>query len=443
VRSDEASNYLGTYTFESLNTYLEGRPRSYTRRIGDPNVSFRTLQGAWYVQDDARVRRNLTVSAGLRYEAQMHVRDYDNLAPRFGVTWSPFASGATTLRSSWGVFYDWLQNNIYEQTVRVDGFRQQELDIQNPSFPTPPAFGAAQPANRYLLSDDLRLPRSTRVSAGIDQRLASRLQSTVTYSYTRGATVLRGLNLNAPIDGVRPDPMFGNVIAVASDASSHQHQLQVNITANPGALLPAFNAPRINFKRATLFLNYTLARLETNSDGAFSVPATGDLAAEWGPGPGDVRHRLNIQFNNQVVRNLLVSFNVSGSSGLPYTIRTGQDDNGDLIFNDRPAGVGRNTERAAWQWTINPVVAYSWAFGSRSTALPPGVTVVAGGGVPTVQTFAQDASRYRLQVFVQVQNLTNRSNYAGYSGTLTSPFFGQPTSVSGTRKVDVGLNLSF
>jgi hypothetical protein len=443
VRSDDATNYHGTYTFESLDAFLDGRPRSYTRRIGDPNVSFGTLQGAWYFQDDVRVRRNLTLSAGVRYEAQAHLDDYDNVAPRFGVTWSPFASGATTLRSSWGLFYDWLQNNTIEQTVRVDGFRQQELDIFNPSYPNLAELGSAPPANRYLLGDGLRLPRSTRVSAGIDQRLASRLQSTVTYSHTRGSTVLRGLNLNAPVGDLRPEPLFGNVIAVASDASSRQHQLQVNLTANPGALLPAFNAPRISWMRTTLFLNYTLAQLENNSDGAFGVPATGDLAQEWGPGAGDVRHRLNIQLNNQIIRNLLVSFNLSANSGTPYSIRTGQDDNGDLIFNDRPAGVGRNTERAAWQWTINPAVAYSWAFGSRGIALPPGVTVIAGGGVPTVQNFAQDTSRYRLQVFVQVQNLTNRANYAGYSGTLTSPFFGRPTAVSGTRKVDVGMNLTF
>ncbi|HEY3044845.1 MAG TPA: TonB-dependent receptor [Vicinamibacterales bacterium] len=446
VRSDDATNYLGTYTFESLDAYMAGRPRSYTRRIGDPNISFASLLGALYVQDDVRVRRNLTLSAGLRYEAETHVRDYDNVGPRFGVTWSPFASGATTLRSSWGVFYDWLQNNTYEQTVRVDGFRQQELDIRNPSFPIPADFGSAPPANRYLLADGLRLPRNTRVSAGIDQRLASRLQSTVTYSYTRGSTVLRGLNLNAPVGpvgNVRPEPQFGNVIAVASDARSHQHQLQVNLTANPGALVPAFNAPRINFKRTTLFFNYALAKLENNTDGAFGVPSTGDLALEWGPGAGDVRHRINIQFNNQVVRNLLVSFNVNMNSGSPYTIRTGHDDNGDLIFNDRPAGVGRNTERAPWQWTINPAVQYSWGFGRRPNVLPPGVTVIAGGGVPTIQNFQQDPTRYRLQVFVQVQNLTNRPNYVGYSGTLTSPFFGQPTAVNGTRKVDVGMNLNF
>ena len=44
-RSDDTSNYLGTYTFESLDAYEAGRPRSYTRRIGDPNIDVRELPG--------------------------------------------------------------------------------------------------------------------------------------------------------------------------------------------------------------------------------------------------------------------------------------------------------------------------------------------------------------------------------------------------------------
>jgi hypothetical protein len=141
-RSDDTSNYLGTYTFESLDAFIQGRPRSFTRRIGDPNIRYRTLQGAVYVQDDIRLRKNLTLSPGVRYEALAHVRDYNNVGPRFGVTWAPFASGKTTLRASSGIFYDWLNNSTYEQTVRVDGVRQQELNILDPGFPDPGAFGA-------------------------------------------------------------------------------------------------------------------------------------------------------------------------------------------------------------------------------------------------------------------------------------------------------------
>jgi hypothetical protein len=281
------------------------------------------------------------------------------------------------------------------------------------------------------------------------------LQSSVTYAYTRGGALARGVNLNAPADGVRPDPAFGNIVEVVSDASSRQRQLQVNLTANPGALLPVgANAPLVSWKRTTMFVNYTLTSLRSNTDGAFALSPSGGLETEWGPVVtagggailngqpiGDIRHRFNATVNNQIVRNLMLSFSLSAQSGLPYSIRTGRDDNGDLVFNDRPAGVGRNTERGAAHWSINTLVGYSFAFGPRPAA-PPGVAVIAAGGVPTVQTF-DFGPRYRIQFFIGVQNLTNHPNYQNYIGTLTSPFFGQATSVLGTRKVDFGFNFGF
>src|SRR4029078_4320677 len=102
--------YLGTYTFESPDAYAAGLPRSYTPRVGDPNIAYVTLQGAAYLQDAIRVRRSLTLTPGVRYEAQTHVNDHGNVGPRFGVTWAPFRNGKTTLRTSWGLFYDWPGN---------------------------------------------------------------------------------------------------------------------------------------------------------------------------------------------------------------------------------------------------------------------------------------------------------------------------------------------
>jgi hypothetical protein len=83
-----------------------------------------------------------------------------------------------------------------------------------------------------------------------------------------------------------------------------------------------------------------------------------------------VPQRFNVTFNNQFVRNLLAQVNFNTSSGNPYTIRTGFDENGDLIYNDRPVGVGRNTERGQQQWSLNVAAAYTILFG-RQTTLPP------------------------------------------------------------------------
>ena len=442
TRSDTASNYIGTYIFDNLDAYNERRPSNYTRRVGDPRLSYRMFQTAFYVQDDIRPRKELTLSAGVRYEVQTHVGDGANFGPRFGVTWAPFKNGQTTLRGSAGIFYDWLPSAVYEQTLRVDGRRQQELNIQDPSFPDPGSVGIIPPTNRYQLGDSYQMPRTTRFSAGFDQGLLKVIRVSTTYSYQRGARLARGLNLNAPVDGVRPNPLFRNIIDVVSDAASWQHQLQVDANINPGALLPAFKGPRISWKRTTVFVNYALATLDNNTDGPFAVPATGSLALERGPASNDIRQRLNLSFNNQIVRNLLVGMNVNAVSADAYNLLTGGDDNADGIFNDRPAGVSRNSLRAIGQATLNMLLGYQFAFG-KTAALPPGIGVFGGGNAAQVRTFDPGTARYRLMFFIQASNLGNRPNYSGYSGTMTSRFFGEPTNVRDMRKFDFGMNLSF
>lgn len=441
TRSDAQSNYLGTYTFDTLAAFAAGLPSNYTRRIGDPRLSYRMFQAALYLQDDFRPVKNLTLSAGVRYELQTHVKDRHNLGPRAGFTWAPFKGGQTTLRGSAGIFYDWLPNGTYEQALRVDGLRQQELNILNPTFPDPGSGGLIPPINRYLLGDEYSMPRTTRFSGGVDQQIKTARVSG-TYSYQRGARLARGLNLNPPVDGVRPDPSFRNIVQVVSDASSWQHQLQVDGSLNPGALLPAFKGPRISFKRTTVFVNYTLAKMENNSDGPFALPATGDLALERGPGGNDVRQRVNLAFNNQIIRNFLMGVNMNAASADAYSLLTGRDDNGDGVFNDRPAGVGRNSLRARGQVTMNMFIGYQFAFG-RTAALPPGVGVFGGGNSAQVRTFDVGQARYRLGLFMNAFNVLNRANYLGYSGTMTSPFFGRPTTVRDMRKIDFGMNLQF
>ena len=78
----------------------------------------------------------------------------------------------------------------------------------------------------------------------------------------------------------------------------------------------------------------------------------------------------------------------------------------------------------------------------HSAPLPPASALFGGGGAAQVRTFDQGAARYRLLLFVQAES-RNAVNYLGYSGTLTSPFFGKPTAAIGMRKIDAGISLSF
>ena len=71
--SDSETNYLGTYYFESPAAFDAGQPRSYTRRIGDPNIRYSNTQFSMYVQDDVRLSKSLTMTPGVRYEVQSRI----------------------------------------------------------------------------------------------------------------------------------------------------------------------------------------------------------------------------------------------------------------------------------------------------------------------------------------------------------------------------------
>ena len=475
-RTDSDSNYLGTYFFESLEAFEAGRPRSYTRRIGDPRVEYHNVQGGIYFQDDIKVRKGLTVTGGVRYEAQTHIPDKLNFAPRAGFTWAPFKHGKTTLRGSWGIFYDWLPTGTYSQTLQVDGFRQREVNIINPAFPDPGAVGTSPATNRYLLADDRVMSYAQRLSAGIAQTFSARITANALYSYGYRYSLLTGHNLNAPVGGVRPDSQFANVVLAASDARGTQHNLNVSANVNlapmgargaaappgggpimiggggpmmvmmgPGGGPPATSGPRISWRRGlTMSGFYSFGRNYDNTDGAFAIPATLNLADDWGPAMFDRRHNGFVAVTSNFLRNFSARLSFNGSSAPPLTIRTGTDDNGDLVFNDRPAGVGRNSARTKGSWNSSSNFGYSFTLGKKQVTSGGGVQIMGGpAGLTVNPTGSQTMPRYRLNVAVNIQNMLNQPVYSGFSGIMTSPFFLQPTVASGVRRITFNANVSF
>ena len=459
--SDDSSNYLGTYTFESLDAFRAGTPRSFTRRIGDPNIDYRNIQAGIYLQDDIRVRKNLTLSPGIRYELQTHLSDVNNFGPRFGVTWSPGKSGKTTLRGSAGIFYDWLSTGTYEQTLRVDGFRQREVNITNPPFPYPGPAGPGSPTNRYLLGDDLRMQRFTRLSAGFDRAVTKGLRVNVLYAHTSGDNLLRGLNLNAPVDGLRPDPTFSNVVEVLDDAESRQNTVNVGVTLNLNTATPGpamFNGGggmimmigpppppppggggaanpanrRWNWRRLNVFTNLGLGRSLNNTEGAFNIPATGHAGRRLGT--GQQRRSAALQRRHQ-----------QQPAAQPQREPQHQRVQRSAVHHShrhrrqRRPRLQRSSPRC---WTQHACArpASGRSTGSSTMAgrsasrssVPAGISFRNdGGGLAVSQAAAQSTGRYRLSLNVNVQNLTNHGNLIGYTGTLTSINFGQPTTVAG------------
>jgi hypothetical protein len=241
---------------------------------------------------------------------------------------------------------------------------------------------------------------------------------------------------------MRPDSRFGNIVEVVGDGNGRQHILQL-IAQTPPPAPPLGGGRRWDWKRWGFFSSYTATSNNTNADGPFSTPADGNLGDEWGPASGSARHRVVAGFTSSSLRNFGWQIDGQFSSGTPYTLQTGVDNNGDLIFNDRPGGVGRNTERTASQFSMNLYTTYSWTFGPR-VVLPTGPMIYGTPAGLNVTTFTPPAQgRYRVSLNVSVQNLTNRTNLIGYSGVMTSPFFGLPTAAINPRRVNVGLLFGF
>ncbi len=357
--STQQSNPNGMFTFSSMDDYLANRPRNYTRRVGDPRVRYSQYNAGWYIQDDFRLSKNINLSLGLRQEVQTHVDDPWNLAPRAAFT---YALGKGTLRGGYGMFYDWLDANVYEQTVRVDGTHQIDETILNPSFPVVDvASGTVLPPSRIQLGPNLTQPTIHQASIGYERPLKTWGQVRADYMRTHATDALRSINVNAPLNGVRPNASAGNITQIES--TGRRDVDRINVAVN-------LRAPG---RRIMGNVMYQWANARSFADSPLSLPAdSNNPDLDWGPSSMDVRHRVFFMFNSPLGLGVRAGLQAQYSSAAPYTITTGRDDNGDTVFNERPAGVGRNGARGADQWNVTLRVNRSFSLGG----------VMGGGGGP-------------------------------------------------------------
>ena len=167
-----------------------------------------------------------------------------NFAPRAGVTWAPFKSGKTTLRGSWGIFYDWLSTSTYAQTLQLDGFRQRELNVIDPEYPVPGVVGTTPPTNQYLLADDRPMAYSQRLSAGIAQTISRRINTNVLYSYGYRYSLLIGRNLNTPGEWRQAEPRVRQHRPCAHRTrKGDQHYINASVNINLAPLGPQGGPP--------------------------------------------------------------------------------------------------------------------------------------------------------------------------------------------------------
>ena len=101
----------GAYTFSSLANFLSGTYNNagFTQTFGESVVEQGNANVGMYVQDEWRASSSLTLNLGLRYDLQFLQTintDTNNLSPRAGFAWTPFAARHTIVRGSAGLFYD-------------------------------------------------------------------------------------------------------------------------------------------------------------------------------------------------------------------------------------------------------------------------------------------------------------------------------------------------
>jgi hypothetical protein len=235
--------------------------------------------------------------------------------------------------------------------------------------------------------------------------------------------------------------VLGNITEVESTAKLRIDSVNAGLN---------FNLPK---RRTFVFANYAFNRQLSDGDGPFNLPADSyDLAAEWGRVGGVPRHVASAVMNTSLTRTIRFAASATARSGTPYNLTTGRDDNGDTVFNDRPAGVPRNSLTSQGMWEIAARVTYAFGFGERppSAGGPggPQMIMIRGGGgagdlLGGLSGSGADNKRVRIELFIAAANLANTVNPAGYSGVMTSPFFGLATAAGPARKIDVGMKIGF
>jgi hypothetical protein len=432
-------NAAGTWTYRTIEDFVAGRAAQFSQRLGTVDTEFGQYQAGFYWSDEFRLHRDVTIGIGVRNELQSRIDDKLNLMPRAGFTWAPFGSQTSAVRGGYGIFYDWYDSSLYDQTLRVDGTTVRDIRIScieandycaSISNLDDVAGLTLTPSGRIQASPDLQMPRVHQASISYDRQLTPNVMLQTSYQMLRGSNLMRSRNINAPVDGVRPNPAFGDITQFESSGESSSDRLTVGTR---------FRFAMKNQQMAMLNVNYTFGHERNHADGATSLPSdSGNPDVDWGPSRQDIRHRLQVQAQAPILFGVRGNVNLNVNSGVPYNMTTGRDDNDDGVFNDRPVGVGRNSLRGDTTWGLNLNL-------SRRFSLS-GVTPVAQGG----QRFGGPGGRggnngagKSMELFVQAQNVLNHVTHTGYTGNLLSRYFGLATSVGQPRDVNVGLRFNF
>ena len=531
-------NFNGAFTFASLAAYQSAETllaaceaagqsscqasgaSQFSLTAGNPVAAVNWVDLGLYAEDQWRVRSNMSLNIGLRYETQNSIHDHTDFAPRVGFAWAlgHSRSAKTVVRSGFGIFYDRFQESQVLEARRLNGVNQTQYIVTNPDFfPTIPLVSelAQMSANTtanttYQIDHNLRAPYTAQGAVGLERQVTKSATVSVTYLNSHGVHQLMTRNINAPLSGTyascssgdttctssagtRPYGDVGNIYQYESDGLFNQNQVIANLNLRLGA-------------KASLFGFYSLNLAHSNTAGISSFPSNSyNVALDYGRAAFDVRHRLFLGGSFSLPKGVRLSPFMIANSGTPFNITTGQDNNGDSIFNDRPAyaaagATGTNIVKTQWgtfdttpqasettipinlgtgpgQFSLNLRLSKTIGLGKKTESRtlsgpggpppgggrggPPGGGGGPGGGLgpgglsssggrggPPGQNVSY---RYNLTLGIGAMNAFNIVNLGTPVGQLSSPLFGKSNSVAsgfgppggGNRLIDFQVMFSF
>ncbi len=362
----------GTFTFASTTTFLAGNANGFNVTLGD--VSTAIAQGALglFVQDNYKMRPNLTLELGLRYDwlmspterfnrfvdyvpqtnslvqvnngiAPVYHTNWKNFQPRVGFSWDPFKNGKTSIRGAYAILTDQPVTNLVTGNAANPPFATA-VALPN-TVPTTHLFDATDPGhavpgttvspsssdpkfkNAYIQSWNLNVQREVRPGLAV----------TVGYFGSKGThlRLTRNVNqtfLNSALVATRPFPTLS-----ASSPIKPGIPL-LNITFREGTGVSSYNALWVTAnKRLSRGLqfnaSYTWSKsIDYNSQSSqgVTVQDSYNLRGDRGLSDFDARHRFVINgiyelpfHKNQLVGGWQLSFITQSQSGNPVNLLAG------------------------------------------------------------------------------------------------------------------------
>ena len=488
----------GSFTYANYMDYQAGTPEQFRltvvnkHKIGDTYADL-----GMYVEDDWKVRPNLTISGGLRYETQNHLADHHDFAPRVAFNYGLFSgkgSPKTVLRGGFGMFYTRFGQANILTTEEENGVNTTAYTVENPSAACNPSStnfigdcGATATAQTtYTAAGNLRTPYLTEVAVGADQQVGKRGTISVNYLHSQGVHQLATQNIGYN---------FGD-----PEASTAQYQFFTEGVFNQNQLI--INGRVQTTKAISLFGYYTLNSAHGDTSGG-DITTPGNIAADYGRTTFDVKSRIFLAGSITLPKYVQLSPFMIQQTGTPYNITTGSDNNFDTFFNSRPdlvtglAAANGNTIKTIpgcgtfaqpgvvanapvvpinyctgpTEFTFNLRVTKTFGFGKSTRVAaggpgggpggPPGGGHgdhggggrggPGGGGGGFGGGGTGTGKRYNLAFGAQFQNLFNNKDLSVPQGVLSSSNFGvstqiygQPyTTTSALRRISVQASFNF